>query len=119
MTQKCDLEKCSLTVHIEGIVSAQEESLERETERDAAQHERDEAQMERDINDAVFKESMANYMEQGKKEHEILFGRTKELSLSTKWNVKWGHLAIAVGTFCTILAAIFGIIKMAASQGGV
>jgi len=63
--EKCDLDACSLKEDIVEIKDTLKEASEADIERDKTQ--------------AVFVQKMDDYMVQGKKEHEILFQRTREM----------------------------------------
>lgn len=93
MPPKCDLDACSLKDDIGEIKENQKEMKE--------------DQNERNINQATFEQKIDDYMVQGKKEHELLFARTR-------LTVKWPHLATAV----FVLSAIVGIVWKLASAGG-
>lgn len=73
------------------------------TEIKANQKEMTKAQNERNIKQGKFEQKMEDYMEQGMKEHELLFTRTKGI-------VKWSHLISAVFVLGTIVGIMWKLV---------
>ena len=118
MQTKCNPEagECMLVDDIAAIKNTQSQEAIARVKR---QEKEDKAQNVRDIKNAKFEQKMFDYMEQGKKEHNLLFTKNREQDKSMKHMVTWPTVYKVVGALIAIGMFIIAIITVVTLVGGV
>ena len=82
------------------------------------QEKEDKAQNVRDIKNAKFEQKMVDYLEQGKKEHNLLFDKNREQDKNMKGMVTWPVVYKIGGALIGIAMLIIAIIPVGVVVGG-
>ena len=117
MPTKCNPEagECMLESDITEIKSTQAmESIARVKR----QEKEDKAQNVRDIKNAKFEQKMVDYLEQGKKEHNLLFDKNRDQDKNMKGMVTWPAVYKVIGVTLGVGMFVIAIITVVVLVGG-
>lgn len=103
---------------VDDITEIKQTQEQEATARVKRQEKEDKSQNVRDIKQAKFEQKMVDYMEQGKKEHDLLFGKNRIQDDELKKVVTWPTVYKVVGAIIGIGMFVIAIITVVTLVGG-